>query len=143
MTSSSLRAVPDASAVLAFVFDEQGAHAVEQLLPVSAIGTDNLTEVLVRCHARGYQRTGQELAADLQALGLQVVNGTTADQAARAAELVHLSKLEKDKHNGRTLARGDGQALALAERLGLPVVTGDTLWTELQHLVQVQIALFR
>jgi hypothetical protein len=85
---------------------------------------------------------GPELTADLQALGLQVVTGT-AGQAARAAELVHLSKLEKDKQAGQTLARGDGQALALAEHLNLPAITGDTLWTELRHLVRVPVELFR
>ncbi|SEM21525.1 PIN domain-containing protein [Streptacidiphilus jiangxiensis] len=140
MTTSSLRAVLDASAVLALLLHEYGAHTVERLLPVSAIGTDNLTEVLIRCHAHGYQRP--DLVADLQGLGLQVVSAT-AVQAARAAELVHLSRLEKDQHAGRSLSRADGQALALAEDLDLPIVTGDRLWAELQHLVKVQIELFR
>jgi PIN domain nuclease of toxin-antitoxin system len=142
LTTSSLRAVLDASAVLALVFNESGAHTVERLLPVSAIGTDNLTEVLVRCHARGYQRTSTELIGDLEALGLQIVPGTSP-QAARAAELVHLSHAEKGQHAGRSLSRADGQALALAEDLNLPIVTGDRLWTDLQHLVKVQIEQFR
>jgi hypothetical protein len=96
-----------------------------------------------RCLARGYQRTGPELIGDLEALGLLVVTTTTTSQISRAAELVHLSRQEKDQHHGRTLARGDGQALALAEYLGLPAITGDRLWTELQHLIAVPVELFR
>ncbi|MER6399320.1 PIN domain-containing protein [Kitasatospora sp. NPDC001603] len=137
-------AVLDASVVNAFLFGESGAETARTLVRGGVIGADNLTEV-VRCALReGYPGTPEHLIGRLRLLGLTVVTTITLDQVARAAELVHISHQEKDQHEKkRTLARGDGQALALAEHLGLPAITGDRLWVEYAHLVNVPVKLFR
>jgi PIN domain nuclease of toxin-antitoxin system len=137
------RVLLDASALLAWIFDERGADVVERLVPYSVISSVNFAEVARFCETRGYRRTTAQLGEDLEALGLRIEESITTADAIRAGELIHLSHKEKARHRGRTLALGDGMCLAVSERLGLPAVTGDLLWFDLAHLLRVQPRAFR
>jgi PIN domain nuclease of toxin-antitoxin system len=101
-----------------------------------------LTEVATICHQRGYQHPPRQLLQDLEALGLRMQDHT-ADHVVRAAELIWHSRQEKHRHGGRSLALGDALCIALAEQLNCPVVTGDTLWNELEDEFTVEVHLFR
>ncbi|MEU3420086.1 PIN domain-containing protein [Streptomyces murinus] len=132
--------VLDASAVLAWVFNEKGADIVDELLPQAATTAANFTEVTYVCLRRGYSHP--QLHQDLTALGLSV-EPTTADQAVRAGQLIHESQQARQQHAGRTLALGDALCIALGERLNRPLVTGDILWKDLEERFTVPVHLIR
>jgi len=83
----------------------------------------------------GIGQRPRELAERLRAEGvleaLLTVEPLTADDAVGIAELRH------DGH--RSLSLGDRACLALAVRLGLPVVTADRAWAELGLNVAVRL----
>ncbi|WP_326673483.1 PIN domain-containing protein [Streptomyces canus] len=135
-------AVLDSSALVAWVFREKGADVVDELLPDAATTAANLAEVTYVCLKRGYTRPPRELVQDLVALGLSV-EPATADEGARAGHLVHESRRDKQQYGGRTLALGDALCIALAERLHRPLVTGDTLWKDMEDRFTVQVHLIR
>ena len=111
----------DASALLAWLNEERGAHQVEPLLDRSAISTVNLSEVLQKSLGRGANVEG--LRADLEALGILPVPFEAQD-AENAA-----SMWEETKNLGLSL--GDRACLATAQRLGLPAVTADSTWASI------------
>src|SRR5260370_38628923 len=90
--------VLDASAVLAWLFDERGASTVDKVLSVSALSTVNLAEVLYRADEEG-MATGS-LEDDLRSLWVAVEPFTAKD--AHLVEEV------------RRVARGSGTRLSLA-----------------------------
>ncbi|MFD7056879.1 PIN domain-containing protein [Streptomyces mirabilis] len=135
-------AVLDSSALVAWVFQEKGADVVDGLLSEAATTAANLTEVTYVCLQRGYTRPPQELHQDLAALGLSV-EPATADEAVRAGQLIHESRRDRQQYDGRTLALGDALCIALAERLRRPLVTGDTLWKDMEDRFTVPVHLFR
>jgi PIN domain nuclease of toxin-antitoxin system len=106
--------VLDASALLAYLHDEEGAAEVETL--------SKFTE-------RGAK--ADRLAADLEEQGLLhgllEVAPLTADDALAIAELRPLTK-------GLGLSLGDRACLALGLRLGLPVLTADRDWVHLDNV---------
>lgn len=128
-----VRCVLDASAVLAWVFDERGADIVEKVLGESVLSTVNLAEVLYRCDEEGMNTTGLE--EDLGSLGLDLVPFEVAD--ARLAEEVR----RVGRHERLRLALGDCCCMATAIRLNLPVISGDRAWERLQ--LGVEVRLFR
>lgn len=134
--------VLDSSAVLAWVFQEKGADVVDELLPEAAMAAANLAEVTAVCLRRGYLHPPEQLHQDLTALGLSVED-TTAEQAVRAGKLIHESHRDRQLYGGRTLALGDALCAALGERLNRPLVTGDTLWKDLEDKFTVPVHLFR
>jgi PIN domain nuclease of toxin-antitoxin system len=121
--------VLDASAVLAWIFDEHGARTVEKVLAESALSTVNLAEVLYRCDEEG-MRTDQ-LEQDLMGLGLSVVSFEVSD--ARLAQEVRRA----GRREGVRLALGDCCCLATGIRLNVPVVGGDQAWERLRPGVDV------
>ncbi|MGI5196308.1 type II toxin-antitoxin system VapC family toxin [Streptomyces sp. CA-288835] len=134
--------VLDSSAVLAWVFREEGADFVDELLPESSMSTANFAEVTTVCLRRGYLNPPDQLHQDLTALGL-CVEPTSVDEAVRAGKLVYESYRERQHYGGRTLALGDALCIALGERLNRPLVTGDTLWKDLEDRFTVPVNLFR
>jgi PIN domain nuclease of toxin-antitoxin system len=107
---------------------EPGAETVEQTVEESAISTVNWSEVYQRSLARGVDVAG--LRSDVEALGLEIVP-LTADDAEQAAEFWLMTR-----HLGLSL--GDRACLALARRLGLPALTADRSWLELDLGVQIE-----
>lgn len=115
----------DASALLAYLHDEAGAEEVESALADgAAIGAVNLGETLSKLAVVGekpadvVQRLGDSLGDLLR------IEPVTAEDAIRIAELVPRQR-ELD------LSLGDRACLALALRLGLPVLTADRSWAAL------------
>ncbi len=113
-----MKAVLDASALLAWLQDEPGAEEIEGELADSAISSVNWSEVLQKSLAYGVDITG--LRADLEALGLAIVP-FDADSAEQAARL---------RTPGSGLSLADRACLALGIQQDVPVWTADRLWTQ-------------
>lgn len=115
LTVPQLRA--DASALLAFVQDEPGAGAVEEVLLDRAVcGAANWSEVAQKVLAA--ERDWDLVRTLLLSYELEVVPATMddAELAARRWE------------RGVGLSLGDRLCLALAERLDTDVLTADRTW---------------
>lgn len=119
----------DASALLALVFEESGAEAVLAVLDGAAIGAVNLAEVVELAARRGLDPA--RAAAWPEELSLPVI-GFAAPMAARAGRL--LAALRR-----QGLSLGDAACLGTAAVLGLPVLTADRLWAELDTGVEVRL----
>lgn len=128
MSAEGPACVLDASALLALLHAEQGAEVVEEAVEQAAMSTVNWSEVYQRWVARGVDVGG--LRADVGALGLEIAP-FTADDAERAAELWPATR-----HSGVSL--GDRACLALALRLGLPALTADRSWLDLDLDVEIR-----
>ena len=107
--------VLDASAVLAFLFDEPGAEIVGPVLPVARIGAANWAEVMVKAGSESEQMATGAL---LVGMGLTIDDVTRAD--AERAAAIHASS--------PWMSLGDRLCLALAERLDADVLTSDKAW---------------
>lgn len=103
----------------------------------AAISVVNWTEVLSRIAERGED---PELAtAEMKGAGL--IGGVVSIEAVTEQDSVEIARLRPlTKEHGLSLA--DRSCLALAARLGLPVVTGDRAWQNLPR-VRVAVKLFR
>ncbi len=128
-------AVLDASALLAWLFEEAGQATVAKLAGHCVITSANMTEVLYRAAVEGYTRPLADLYSDLVSGGFAVIDNTPTD-AIVAGDLIAKSRAA----NGH-LSRGDGLCIAAGIRLGLPLVCGDQEWTTLN--LPVKVLLFR
>jgi ribonuclease VapC len=119
--------VLDASALLAYLHDEEGADVVADAVAESAaISAANWAETLSKVGDIG--TAPAEFAAELKEQGLlpgliEVVP-LTAEDSLVIAEI-------RLRTGDRSLSLGDRACLALALRLGLPVLTADREWAEL------------
>jgi len=123
--------VLDASAVLAFILPEPGGDMVRPLIPDSLLCAVNLAEVTARLLDRRFP--SMEVDGLLKRLRFTVVS-FDEDLALGAGRL-----RTQTRHLGLSL--GDRACLALAQREGLPVLTADRAWAELD--VGVQVVLIR
>jgi ribonuclease VapC len=122
-------AVFDASAVLAILNDEPGAHRARSFLRGGIISTVNVVEVGTRLVDKG--ATPEVARAGLRFLKLKVV-----DFDVRLGELaVELRSLTRSI--GLSLA--DRACLALATRERLPALTADRVWAELDLPCPVEL----
>lgn len=124
-------AVLDASALIALLWEEPGAEAVEALLGRAVISAVNWTEVLQRFEAAGLATAGRR--DSVEALGI-----TVEDFSAEDAELAAVLWRPTRAHG---LSLGDRACLALARRLGLPAHTADREWRRAK--VGVEVVLIR
>lgn len=131
---SDVRAILDASALIAWLNDERGAATIERLLPVCGIVAVNLAEAYERTDTRDPADL-DEVADDLSALGLTLLPFETDD-----AKYVPLIREEGRRTATRGeeamvipdgLSLGDCCCLAAAMRRDLPVITDDTAWQTL------------
>jgi len=120
-----VKAVVDASAVLAWLQDEPGSDAAERYLMDGVIGAANWSEVLQKSRQHGAP-TGL-VARLLTSFGLDVAE-VTAEDAERAATLWQA---------GSVLSLADRLCLALGQRLQAPVVTTDSAWALVAGLPEV------
>jgi ribonuclease VapC len=111
----------DSSAVLAFFNEEPGAEVVESHLQGAAISAVNLQEVAKKMLEAGGD--AGETRAAIERLELKV-HPHDADDAFLAASLAKATR-----RFGSGL--GDRSCMALAIRLGVPAVTTDRVWTQL------------
>jgi ribonuclease VapC len=123
--------VLDASAVLAVVHKERGSEFVIASLADALFSAVNFAETITKLVERN---VSAELAiATVQGLGLTIVD-FDGGLAAKAGSL-----RAQTKHLGLSLA--DRACLALADREGVPAITGDRKWSRLD--IGVDIRLFR
>lgn len=109
--------VLDASAILAFLHVEPGEEKVEAALATGAVcGAANWSEVAQKVIARGASMEATRRLLSGYGLSIEPVTSTDAEVAAR---------MWVDKPS---LSLADRLCLALAERLGVPVLTADTAW---------------
>ncbi len=114
----------DASAVLAFIFDEPGGDKAAQLLEdgAAAISAVNLAEVVARLVERGFAQA--DVDAICAGLRLEVIPLTEA--------LAVTSGKLRASTRALGLSLGDRCCLALALAHGAEVVTADRPWKALK-----------
>lgn len=121
----------DASALLAFLFRENGQERVAGILGESCLSTVNLSEVLARFLRDGHDPS--ELPRRLTAAGVEIVP-FQQDDAALAARLYAATR-------PLGLSLGDRACLALAMARGIPAMTADRAWGRLD--VDIEIVVVR
>jgi ribonuclease VapC len=125
------RAVLDSSALLAYVLAEPGADAVKGYLGRAAISAVNLSEVVARLVNAG--ATEELVRRQFKSLRLSIVDFD--EYTAYSAAMLRERTMEYG------LSLGDRACIATAARLGLPAVTADRQWAELD--IGVDIVLIR
>ena len=123
----------DASAVLAFLFEEPGAEVVRVQVRTGVIGAANLAEVLAKLSDHGLPAA--EAVRAVAILGLEVVP-MTERQAGRSAELRPLTR-------AAGLSLGDRACLALAADLGATALTADRDWDAVARSAGVNVQMIR
>ncbi|MDB5409243.1 MAG: VapC-like domain ribonuclease toxin [Rhodospirillales bacterium] len=127
---SDVPAVIDASALLAFIFDEQ-LSAPRAAFENGILSTVNLAETLSKMVNLG--ATVEEAVADVEALGFNlVIADFDRDIAMRAAAL-----RAPTKHLGLSL--GDRACLATAQSRDLPVLTADRVWEKVRGFAIIAV----
>jgi PIN domain nuclease of toxin-antitoxin system len=120
-------AVLDASAILAVLSGEAGAEFVASYIGRGEVSTVNLAEVASKLAERGGTRS--PIAAILAALALEE-HSFSPELALDTGSLRPATR-----HLG--LSPGDRARIALAVKLGLPVVTADREWGALDLPIPV------
>jgi ribonuclease VapC len=130
--------VLDASALLAHLNDERGAALVrEAMAHGAAISVVNWTEVLSKLAEQGED---PELAAtEMKEAGL--IGSVLTIEPITSGDSVEIARL-RPRTVKQGLSLGDRACLALAERIGLPVLTADKAWAGLMA-VRVGVQLIR
>ena len=119
----------DASALLAFLFREDGHAPVAEVIDESCVSAVNLAEVLGRFARDGHDANvalGQIMATPIEAVPFPM-----ADAAAAAARLPKAQRLG--------LSLGDRACLTLALARGIPALTADRTWRRLRVGVQIEV----
>ena len=117
--------VLDASALLAYLQDEPGGEAIEEVLAEAVISSVNWAEVVQKSVAVGVVVEG--MREDLEALGLEVVPFTSED--GEMAGQLWLQTRQAGLSLGDSLRDGIAEraCLSLGMRLDVPVLTSDSL----------------
>lgn len=123
------RLLLDASALLALVFEEPGAELVLAALDGAAISAVNQAEVIEIAGRHGLDPARAATWAEELSLPLIAFN---TSMAARAGALLA-------GFRWRGLSLGDAACLGTASVLGVPVLTADRLWAELDLGVEVRL----
>jgi ribonuclease VapC len=135
---NSPEAVLDASALLAHINEERGAHIVSKAIANgAAISVVNWIEVLSKLAEEGEdpELASAEIAAANSVETAVKIEPVTTEDAIEAARLRPLTR-------GKGLSLADRACLALGRRLSVPVLTADRDWTHLGH-VSITIKLIR
>jgi ribonuclease VapC len=125
--------VVDASALLAYLHDEEGANLVADAVAESAaISSANWAETLSKLGDAGHAPS--DVATELQEQGL--IPGLIEVEPLTAEDSLAIAELRL-RTGDRSLSLGDRACLALGRRLALPVLTADRRWSELDLDVDV------
>ena len=117
----------DTSAVLAILYDEDGAEEARRRAAEGSISRVNVAEVLGDMMRAGFS-TLAKASKTFAALELQV-RGVDDSHVRRAAELKQI----------RGLSLGDCFCIALGESSGEPLITADRQWATLDLGVPVEL----
>lgn len=116
------RIVFDTSAVIALLRDESGAETVASWVGQAAMSAVNLQELVKSLLARGLALPViEEIVSDLR---LEIHDHD------RAAAFAAAALIEVTEEHGSGL--GDRSCMALAIKLGVPVLTADKAWAKVQ-----------
>ncbi len=121
--------VLDASAILALLRNERGAEAVAAIIAKGLVSAVNLSEVVAKLVERG------TAAAD----AVDIVDSLPFETADFDSALAHAAGLMWTRGKKAGLSLGDRACLALAEHHGLPAITADRNWRDLELAVEVRI----
>lgn len=127
---ASIKAVLDASAILAWVFEERGWEVVERIISESGMSAVNFAEVLYVGAGRGYD--ANDLEGDLADLGLTLL--PFGGDEARNVLVVK----QAEEQAGLRLSMADRACLATAVAYGVPAVMSDGEWERMALPVPVQ-----
>ena len=127
--------VLDASAMLAYLHGEPGAHTVAEAITDGAlISALNWAEVLSKVAEES--QNPEELVGRLESQGI----------LGRAVEVIPMTSIDATiiarlrlPTRSAGLSLGDRACLALGMRLRLPVLTADRIWAGLDLDVEVQL----
>jgi ribonuclease VapC len=122
--------VLDTSALLAWLWKEPGDAAVQTALTAGGchLSAVNLAELLAKFSDAGLGvDDGLALVAELELI-IDACEGADAAESARL----------RGTTRATGLSLGDRACLALARRLGLPVLTADRAWREVDVGVRVE-----
>ena len=122
-------AVLDSSAILAVLNDEPGADVVEAVMDDALISTVNYAEVVAKLVERG--STSMTAQSALLSMAL-----TTVDFDIALAQRTGGLRRETIR---RGLSLGDRACLALAEREGVPAMTGDRSWVGAVSSIEIRL----
>ncbi|MGH6671149.1 MAG: type II toxin-antitoxin system VapC family toxin [Xanthobacteraceae bacterium] len=122
-------AVLDSSAILAVLNAEPGVDVVESMMDDALVSTVNYAEVVAKLVERG--GTVSAAQAALQSIALTTVDFDVA-LALRTGGL-------RGETPKRGVSLGDRACLALAEREGVPALTGDRSWVGAVSRVEVRL----
>ena len=122
-------AVLDASAVLVLVQGEPGSELVARSIPGALISAVNYAEVVGKLADAGMP--GDQIALALSSLGLRVM--PLDEHAATDVGLL------RPATRNRGLSLGDRACLALGVASGLPVLTSDRAWAEVDVGAVVEV----
>lgn len=121
--------VLDASALLAFLYAEEGHARVAAQLAGSCISAVNLAEVLGRFARDGHNP--REVLRQIECTPIEFMPFLAEDAALAAALLPHTRPL------GLSLA--DRACLALAAAQKVPVLTADRTWSRLNIGISIEL----
>jgi ribonuclease VapC len=134
-----MTAVLDASALLAYLFDESGAAIVETWIVSGAfISQVNWIEVLSKLAEHG--RDIDAVITTLEEGG--ILGDALIVQPLDDAQMRMIARLRPVTRSAG-LSLGDRACLALAHTLGSPAITCDHSWTAVAELVQVEVQSLR
>ena len=125
------RAVWDASTLLFVLLQEPGWEDWATELPESVMTTVNLSEVMTKIMSLG----------GVPAATREVLEALPIEVHDFSSELAFLAASLRRPTKPQGLSLGDRACLALGASLGLPVLTADRVWGELD--VGVEISLVR
>ncbi len=121
--------VIDSSALLALIQNEQGSEKVRSLVSQCVMGSVNFAEVVSIMNHHGYEADQiDEILGEynIPAIPFDQAQATLAGNMRRAT-----------RHLGLSL--GDRACLALALQKGLPVLTADRAWANVDLGVKIEL----
>jgi PIN domain nuclease of toxin-antitoxin system len=116
--------------MLAYLHGEKGAELVaDAIAQTAAVSAANWAETLSK--VAELDRSPSDVATDLQEQGL--LGGLLEIVPLTAEDALPIGELRPSTRD-LGLSLGDRACIALALRLGVPVVTADRSWTELERI---------
>lgn len=121
--------VLDASAIIAFLLQEPGAAIVGEYLTDGIASAVNIAEVGARLS--DLDMGDVQIRRSMSVLGLEI--------RPFDLEAAYAVAVMRAKTRNKGLSLGDRACLALANQLGVPAVTADRVWAELDIDVEIQL----
>jgi ribonuclease VapC len=121
--------VLDSSALLALLNSEPGGEIVEAAMPGLILGTVNLSETVAKLAERGLPENVIRLAFG----GLELRVLPFDEKVAFQAGLLRVATRKAG------LSFGDRACIALGQSLGLPVLTADRRWGDLDVGAEIRV----